>query len=274
MKIATYIKNLLKYMRAGGVIYSPVSFVNSEERFAGKVILVTGGSSGIGFETAKQFLSEGGSVIITGRGEDRLKEAVERLNSENVKYLVWDIKDVTIAESKLKEAVALFGHIDIFVNNAGVFKSADWSRFDEKTYDSIVDTNAKGLFFISQAEGKYLVANKIKGKILNICSSFGVDARFDPYSVSKWGSVCITKGLAKDLVKYGIVVNGVAPGSVPTNITGNQINVQENAYTTDHLTKRWVLPEEIASILLYLASDSANSIIGQVIVVDGGYSLH
>jgi len=274
MKIATYIKNLLKYMRAGGVIYSPVSFVNSEERFAGKVILVTGGSSGIGFETAKQFLSEGGSVIITGRGEDRLKEAVERLNSENVKYLVWDIKDVTIAESKLKEAVALFGHIDIFVNNAGVFKSADWSRFDEKTYDSIVDTNAKGLFFISQAEGKYLVANKIKGKILNICSSFGVDARFDPYSVSKWGSVCITKGLAKELVKYGIVVNGVAPGSVPTNITGNQINVQENAYTTDHLTKRWVLPEEIASILLYLASDSANSIIGQVIVVDGGYSLH
>lgn len=261
-------------MRSGGVVYSPVSFVNANERFAEKVILVTGGSSGIGFETAKQFLAEGGNVIITGRNEERLKEAVAKLQSEKVKYLVWDISDVSISLSKLDEAVTLFGCIDIFVNNAGVFRYDSWDQFNEKTYDSIVDTNTKGLFFISQAEGKYFVANNMRGRILNICSSFGVDARFDPYSVSKWGSVCITKGLAKELVKYGIIVNGVAPGSVPTNITGNQIDVQENAYTPEHLTKRWVLPEEVASILLYLASDSANSIIGQVIVVDGGYSLH
>ena len=260
-------------MQSGGVVYSPVSFVNANERFAGKVILVTGGSSGIGFETAKQFLAEDGSVIITGRREDRLKEAVETLHSDRVKYLVWDISDVSISQSKLEEAVSLFGRIDIFVNNAGVFIYDDWSQFDEKTYDSIVDTNAKGLFFISQAEGKYFVTNKMKGKILNICSSFGVDARFDPYSVSKWGSVCITKGLAKELVKYGIVVNGVAPGSVPTNITGSMVDVNKNAYTPEHLTKRWVLPEEVASLLLYLGSDSANSIIGQVIVVDGGYTL-
>lgn len=274
MKIATYLKNLLKYMRSGGVVYSPVSFVDVNERFKGKVILVTGGSSGIGFETTKQFLAEGSSVVITGRNEERLKEAVAKLQTDKVKYIVWDITDVTIAQDKLEEAVTIFGRIDIFVNNAGVFKYENWNQFDEKTYDSIVDTNAKGLFFISQAEGKYLVANSLRGKILNICSSFGVDARFDPYSVSKWGSVCITKGLAKELVKYGIVVNGVAPGSVPTNITGNQINVQENAFTPEHLTKRWVLPEEVASILLYLASDSANSIIGQVIVIDGGYTLH
>lgn len=260
-------------MRSGGVVYSPVSFVNANERFKEKVILVTGGSSGIGFETAKQFLAEGGYVIITGRKEDHLKDAVGKLQSDQVKYLVWDISDVSIAQVKLEEAVAIFGRIDIFVNNAGVFKYDNWSQFDEKTYDNIVDTNAKGLFFISQAEGKYLVANKLRGKILNICSSFGVDARFDPYSVSKWGSVCITKGLAKELVKYGIVVNGVAPGSVPTNITGNQIDVQENAFTPEHLTNRWILPEEVASILLYLASDSANSIIGQVIVIDGGYTL-
>ena len=261
-------------MRSGGVVYSPVSFVNANERFVGKVIFVTGGSSGIGFETAKQFLAEGGNVIITGRKEDRLKEAVEKLQSDKVKFLVWDISDISIAQLKLEEAVALFGRIDIFVNNAGVFKYDKWSQFDEKTYDSIVDINTKGLFFVSQAEGKYLVANKMRGKILNICSSFGVDARFDPYSVSKWGSICITKGLAKELVKHGIVVNGVAPGSVPTNITGNQIDVQNNAYAPEHLTKRWVLPEEVASVLLYLASDSANSIIGQVIVVDGGYALH
>ncbi len=274
MKIVTYLRNLLKYMRSGGVVYSPVSFVNANERFAGKIILVTGGSSGIGFETARQFLEEGGYVIITGRKEDRLIEAVDKLQSDKVKYLVWDISDVSITQSKLNEAVGLFGRVDVFVNNAGVFKYDNWSKFDEKTYDSIVDTNTKGLFFISQAEGKYLVSNKMRGKILNICSSFGVDARFDPYSVSKWGSVCITKGLAKELVKYGIVVNGVASGSVPTNITGNQTNVQDNAFAPEHLTKRWVLPEEVASTILYLASDSANSIIGQVVVIDGGYALH
>ena len=274
MKFKKYIKNFLKFMRAGGVVYAPVSFVNANDRFRDKIILVTGGSSGIGYETAKQFLNEGGKVIITGRREDRIIEALDKLQSDNIKYLVWDISDVSIADSKLQEANSLFGHIDIFVNNAGVFKYDNWSKFDETTYDSIVDTNSKGLFFVCQAEGKYFITNKMRGKILNICSCFGIDARFDPYSISKWGSVCITKGLAKELVKYGIVVNGVAPGSVPTNITGNLVNVQENAYAPEHLTKRWVLTEEVASLLLFLASDSANSIIGQVITVDGGYSLH
>lgn len=262
-------------MRVGGVVYAPVSFVKANERFVDKVILVTGGSTGIGFETAKQFVAEGAKVIITARREERLKEAAEKIKSDNLKYLVWDISDVTGFEDKLQEAISLFGSIDIFINNAGVFKYDSWNNFDEKTYDSMLDTNTKGLFFMCQIEGKYLVGAKKRGKILNVCSSFGVDARFDPYSVSKWGSVCITKGLAKELVKYGIIVNGVAPGSVPTNIIDDKVvDVEDNAYAPEHLTKRWVLTEEVASLLLFLASNSANSIIGQVITVDGGYSLH
>ena len=275
MKLSSYFKNLLKYMRAGGVVYAPVSFVKADERFVGKVILVTGGSTGIGFETARQFVAEGAKVIITARREDRLKEAADKINSANLKYLVWDISDVTCFDAKLQEAISLFEGIDIFVNNAGVFRYDAWNQFDEKTYDRMLDTNTKGLFFMCQAEGKYLVSAKKRGKIINVCSSFGVDARFDPYSVSKWGAVCITKGLAKELVKHGIVVNGVAPGSVPTNITGdNVVDINENAFAPEHLTNRWVLTEEVASLLLFLASDSANSIIGQVIAVDGGYSLH
>lgn len=275
MRIKTYLKNLLKFMRAGGVVYAPVSFVNANERFVDKVILVTGGSTGIGFETARQLVAEGAKVIITARREERLKEAAEKINSDNLKYLVWDISDVTGFEDKMKEAISLFGSIDIFINNAGVFKYDAWKNFDEKTYDCMLDTNTKGLFFMCQTEGKYLVGAKKRGKILNVCSSFGVDARFDPYSVSKWGSVCITKGLAKELVKYGIIVNGVAPGSVPTNIVDDKVvDVEDNAYAPEHLTKRWVLTEEVASLLLFLASNSANSIIGQVITVDGGYSLH
>ncbi len=275
MNISTYIRNLLKYMGAGGVVYAPVSFVKANERFKDKVVLITGGSTGIGFETARQCVAEGAKVIITARREERLKEAAEKLHSEKLKYLVWDIANATIAEEKLKEAVNLFGEIDIFINNAGVFSYDSWDKYDEKTYDSMLDTNTRGLFFMCQAEGKYYISKKIRGKILNICSSFGIDARFDPYSVSKWGSVCITKGLAKELVKHGVVVNGVAPGSVPTNITGDKVaDIKENAYTPEHMTNRWVLVDEVASLLLYLSSDSANSIIGQVITIDGGYSLH
>lgn len=185
--------------------------------------LLLRGGTGIGFETARQFIAEGAKVIITARREERLKNAAEKIKSYNLKYLVWDISDVTCFDAKLQEAVSLFGGIDFFVNNAGVFKYDRWNLLDEKTYDSMLDTNTKGLFFMCQAEGKYLVGAKKRGKILNVCSSFGIDAHFDPYSVSKWGAVCITKGLAKELVKNGIVVNGVAPGSVPTNIMGDNV---------------------------------------------------
>ena len=262
-------------MRAGGVVYAPVSFVKANERFNDKVILVTGGSNGFGFETARQLLTEGAKVIITARGGDRLKEAVEKIKSNKLKYLVWDVSDVTGFEDKLQEAISLFGGVDIFINNADVFKYDTRVNFDEKTYDSMLDTNTKELFFMCQAEGKYLVGANKRGKILNVCSSFGVDASFNPYSVSQCGSVCITKGLAKELIKYGIIVNGVAPGSVITNNIGDNVDdVADNASVTEHFTKRCVLTEEVSSLLLFLASDSANSIIGQVIAVDGGNSLH
>ena len=258
-------------MRAGGLVYAPVSFVQADERFVDKVVLITGGYTGIGFETAKQFVSEGAKVIITARREVRLKEAAEKIQSDRLKHMVWDIADVSCFDAKLHEAVSLFGTIDIFVNNAGIFKYDAWSKYNEQTYDSILDTNTKGLFFMCQAEGKFLVGAKKRGKILNVCSGYGVDAQFNPFSVSKWGSVCITKGLAKELVKNDIVVNGVALGSV----SGDKVvDMTENAHTTDHLTKFWVPTEEVVSLLLFLASDAANSIIGQVISVDGGYGLH
>ena len=274
-RMISCLKNLKKYIAQGGVVYTPIRFVKADERFVDKVVLIIGGSTGIGFEAVREFISEGAKVIITASREELLKEATEKIKSDNLKYIVWDISDVTCFNAKLQEAVSLFGGIDIFVNNAGVFKCDRWDQFDENTYDSMLDTNTKGLFFMCQAEGKYLVGAKKRGKILNVCSSFGVDARFDPYSVSKWGSVCITKGLAKELVKHRVVVNGVAPGSIPTNITGgNTGEVNENAFTPEHLTNKRVLTEEVASLLLFLASDSANSIIGQVIAVDNRSSLH
>lgn len=276
-RICFYVKNFIKYIREGGVVYSPVSFVNPNKRFKDKCVLVTGATSGIGFEIAKEMLNEGAKVIITGRREFKLQEAIEKLGeSKNLKKILWDITDVKIINNKLKEAINLFGSIDIFINNAGIYKAQDWRQCTEEQYDTIVDTNTKSLYFICQAEGIYFENEKIKGKIINICSRNSIDAFYDPYSISKWGAACITKGLAKELINKGIIVNGVAPGNVSTNIHGENTaqDMTGNVYMPFHLTKRWVLVEEVASLVLFLSSESANNIVGQIITIDGGWTLH
>ena len=234
-RIKTYTKNLLKYMKSGGVVLINFDKVSPGRRFEGKCVLVTGGSSGIGFETAKEYLAEGAEVIITGRREAALQEASRQLASDRLHTMVWDVSDVKRIPQKLQEAQNLLGggkNIDIFVNNAGVYAADVWSKYDEITYDRVMATNTKGLFFMCQAEGKYLVGNKLSGRIINVCSIAGIKSGFDPYSVSKWGAVCITKGLAKELAKHGIIVNGVAPGNVVTNIHSGVRgkNVEDNAY--------------------------------------------
>ena len=275
--LALYSKNLLKYMRQGGVVYSPVSFLKADERFVGKTVLVTGATSGIGFEIAKEMLAEGANVIITGRRENKLQEAVQALGGgKKLTSLLWNIADVSIAKSKLQEAVQFYGSIDIIVNNAGVYDHLDWRECTEELYDKVVDTNAKALYFMCQAEGNYFESSGHKGKIINICSRNSIDAFNDPYTISKWGAACITKGLAKELVEKGVIINGVAPGNVSTNIHGDNTSkdMNYNAYMPSHLTKRWVLVEEVASLVLFLSSDSANNIVGQIIAVYGGWTLH
>ena len=276
-KIKRYIKNLLKYMKNGGVVLLKFDMVSPGSRFEGKCVLVTGGSSGIGFETAKEYLAEGAEVIITGRNEVALQEARKRLNSDKLHTMVWDVSNVKNIPQKLQEAQKLLGskNIDVFVNNAGVYAVDAWDKYDETTFEMVMATNTKGLFFMCQAEGKYFVENKLSGRIVNVCSIAGIKSGFDPYSVSKWGAVCITKGIAKELVRHGITVNGVAPGNVVTNIHSGVRgkNVEDNAYMPSHLTSRYTLVEEIAGMILYLSSDLGSNIVGQVIPVDGGWVL-
>lgn len=273
-RIKFYISNLLKYIKTGGVVLIKFDKVEPARRFEGKHVLITGGSSGIGFEIAREYLAEGAEVIITSRHESSLREASQKLDSPRLKTMVWDVSDVK-ETSKLSEALSLLTRIDIFINNAGLYYENLWYRYDESSYEKVTGTNTKGLFFLCQCEGKYFVDNNIYGKIINICSIAGIKSGFDPYSVSKWGAVCITKGLAKELVKYGIIVNGVAPGNVVTNIHNGVKgkNVEDNAYMPAHLTGRYTLVEEVAGMVLYLTSDLGSNIVGQVIAIDGGWTL-
>lgn len=275
-KCFKYLKNLMKYMNSGGVVYAPITTVAQNERFREKRVLVTGGSSGIGLAIAKQFIAEGAKVLITGRKELDLLNAQKEINSPNLFVLQWDIANTDCTKEKMSEALNQMGGFDIFINNAGVYAESNWKNISPGMYDKVNDINAKGLFFMCQAEGDYFVENKIKGKIINICSIAGLVSGFNPYSVSKWSAVCITKGIAKILAKDGIVVNGVAPGNVVTNIHDRVRgkDVADNAYMPAHLTKRYTLVEEVADLVLFLAGGTANNIVGQVVAIDGGWSLN
>ena len=271
------LRRVVEFMVGGGNIKeSPVAFVNPSDKFTGKKVLVTGGSTGIGFETAKEFLSEGAEVVITARRKDRLEAAKRRLgNAQNLHLLAWDMAAVELCSQKLDEAVRLLGHIDIFVNNAGIYKYDEWDTSSEKIYDEVIDINAKGLFFLCQAEADYLLQSGCTAKIINMCSRNSIDDGFDPYTISKWEAASITIELAKKLVPKGIMVNGIAPGNVATNIHGDRVHdVSENAFMPSHLTERYVHVEEIASIVLFLSDDRIKNITGQIIPVDGGWTLH
>jgi NAD(P)-dependent dehydrogenase (short-subunit alcohol dehydrogenase family) len=228
----------------------------------------------MGLQIAKDYLDEGARVLITSRSADHLKTTAESLNSPNLYTLQWDVADVAVTADRLKEAHALIGPIDIFVNNAGIYKHMAWDQETPENYDRVNGVNARGLFFMCQQEGQYMVANHIHGNIVNITSIAGLKADFDDYSVSKWSAVCITKGLAKILIQHDIVVNGIAPGNVVTNIHEGYkgVNVHENSFTPRHLSKRYVLVEEISSMVLYLSSGAARNIVGHVIPVDGGWA--
>lgn len=273
MTIKGIIKRLLTRRT---IVKVSLNTVAPSERFVGKRVLVTGGSSGIGFEITKEFLAEGAEVMITGRSKERLEKVKQQLSDSRLKIIEWDVSDVVTLSTKFKDVISEMGQIDIFINNAGIYEASAWNQIKEQEYDRVNDINCKGLFFMCQQEADYLLKNSIKGKIVNINSIAGIKSGFDAYSVSKWGSVCITRSIAAKMAPYGIVVNGIAPGNVVTNIHDGVRgkNVMENAYMYQHKTQRYTLVEEIASMALYLSSDMASNIIGQVIAIDGGWVLN
>lgn len=270
--LAMKIRNFIKYMKYGGVVYVNISQINYNGILEGKRVLVTGGSSGIGYAIAKKCLEEGARVVITGRDIHKLNAVSEKIGSNNLLALEWDVSDSNLAREKIKEIELVLGGLDIVFNNAGVYTSKSFLEIEEEDWDTVMDINAKGLFFVCQAASDYFLKKSKSGKIINIASNRGILGDYGPYGMSKWGVIGLTKGLGRDLISKGIIVNGIAPGITATNING--VKVEENAFSDEPRNKRIGLPEEIAELALFLASDAANNIVGEVIVCDGGTSLH
>lgn len=239
----------------------------------GKSAFITGGSSGIGYAIANSFLKNGANVVISGRNIKKLKDAKRELvkecqcNEEMVDILELDISSVSKMKSKLLEFLE-GKRIDIFVNNAGINEGKLFPNTSEEDFDRVVETNLKGMYFISQEIVKYMVNNKIEGNILNITSSSSLRPGVSPYIISKWGERSLTLGMAKKYLQYGIVVNGLAPGSTLTPMLKKD---KENDLNLDYSPcKRYVAPEEIGNIATVLVSGIGRMIVGDTVYATGG----
>lgn len=238
----------------------------------GRCALITGGTSGIGFSIAKSFINAGAAVCITGRSQERIDAALLQL-PEGAKFgVVLDNTQVSSFEVVYNDTLSKLQSkgikcIDILVNNAGV-NSQGMPNTTEEDYDKVIDTNLKGVFFLSQMFGKYLVENKIQGNILNIASASSLRPADSAYTVSKWGIRGLTLGLAKSLAKDGITVNGIAPGPTATPM------MIKNGSTNMNLERlplgRYIMPEEISNMAVMLVSDMGRSVMGDIVYMTGG----
>ncbi|XP_026314618.1 uncharacterized protein LOC113226270 [Hyposmocoma kahamanoa] len=244
--------------------------------FAGKSVIITGGSSGIGAATARLFAEQGASVVIVGRNQTKLTAVAEKL-SKNAKSLSLKADVTTDAKKIIDETVNKFGKIDILVNNAGFGKYGSLSdgKFLE-AYDTIMRTNMRAVAELTMLAVPHLT--KTKGNIINISSvaakSLPFDGKLLPYCVSKAALDHFTRGAALEFAPKGIRVNSVNPGPVATDFFDN-MNFE---HTLDDLKEMTALnrvstSDEVAELILYLAGDKAIGITGSIMVTDNGYLL-
>ena len=240
----------------------------------GRVALITGGGSGIGYEIARSFLKNGATVIITGRNNDKLKNAKSKLEEEGyidrIKYFKMDISETNKIEGTINNILKSISDkkIDILVNNAGISKGTPIGSTKIEDFQNVINTNITGTYFVSQVVTNYWISNKIKGNILNVSSSSALRPAITAYTMSKWALNGLTQGMAKKFIKYGITVNAVAPGptKTPMLISDDEIDINRESSPI----KRYIMPEEIANISVMLVSDMGKTIIGDTIYATGG----
>ncbi|XP_022826490.1 uncharacterized protein LOC111356403 [Spodoptera litura] len=242
--------------------------------FANKVVLVTGGSSGIGAATAILFSQEGANVVIVGRNETKLADVAKKCSNPLV------IKaDVTIMEDAkriIDETIQAYGKIDVLVNNAGIVRYG--SILDEnilETFDELMETNVRALFHVTYLAVPHII--ETKGNIVNISSIAGKiypDSSLMAYGVSKAAVDHLTRGLGLQLAKYGVRVNNISPGPTVSDILINAGNdMPWEALAPAMPLGKICDAEEIADMIMFLASDKAKSITGVDYVIDNGKML-
>ena len=238
-----------------------------------KVILVTGASRGIGRATAKILAENGAHVIVNYNGsEDAAQSLVDELTNKGfdvVKYKA-DVSNEEDVKGLFLFVKEKFGRIDVLINNAGIMRNSLIMMTKTDDFEKVVDTNCKGVFLCTRFFTRMMMKQKA-GKIVNTASIVGVYGNYGQtiYSASKSFVIGYTKASAKELGQYGITVNAVAPGFIESDMTVNTADEIREDLMSKTALKRFGTPEDVAKVMLFLASDLSDYVSGQVLGVDG-----
>lgn len=238
----------------------------------GKVAIVTGSNTGLGQGICRAYVEAGAKVVGVSRRPST--ETAEMLG-ESFYNVIADLGSCEVIPRVLEETLAKFGRVDILVNNAGVIKRQDSVDFTEEDWDSVMNVNLKTVFFLTQAVAKQFMKQGAGGKVINIASmlSYQGGIRVPSYTASKSAIRGVTMTLANEWAKYGINVNGIAPGYMATNNT-EQLR-KDGERSADILARipagRWGTPEDLEGAAVFLASAASDYVNGFTLAVDGGW---
>lgn len=243
----------------------------------GKIAVVTGASRGIGRQIAVTMAKEGAYVIVNYNGSAaKAEEAVKEIEAAGgqAEAVQCNVSDYGAAEEFLKNVIAKHKRIDILVNNAGITRDNLLMKMSEEEFDAVIDTNLKGAFNCIKHVSRQMLKQK-SGRIINISSVSGVmgNAGQANYCASKAGMIGLTKSVARELGSRGITVNAIAPGFIDTEMTAVLPDDVKKAMGDQIPLKKFGTTQDIADAAVFLASDRAKYITGQVLCVDGGMAM-
>ena len=243
----------------------------------GKVAVITGASRGIGRATAMELAKRGVFVIVNYRGSEAAAlETVAEIKSAggDAVCMAWDVSDYAECEKNIKQIIDTFGRIDILVNNAGITRDDLLMKLSEEDFDAVIAANLKGTFCMLHFVSRQMLRQR-SGKIINLASVVGIcgNAGQVNYAASKAGVIGITKSAAKELAARGITVNAIAPGYIDTDMTRVLSDDIKDGIVSQIPLKRMGQVSDIADAAVFLVSDRASYITGQVLSVDGGMNM-
>jgi NAD(P)-dependent dehydrogenase (short-subunit alcohol dehydrogenase family) len=261
----------MRWYHKGMSTISPTNSSAISFGLAGRVCIVTGGAQGIGEACIRRFAREDARVVIADIDDDRGAALASEVGGL---YAHCDVGNKAQVDALVAQTMAAHGRIDVLVNNAGIFKAADFLEVTEADFDAVLRINLKGSFLVGQAVAREM-AKAGKGSIVNMSSVNAVLTipTIASYNVSKGGINQLTRVMALALADKGVRVNAVAPGTIATELAAKAVLTSEEAKArimSRTPMKRLGEPSEIADTVAYLASDAASYITGEIVVVDGG----
>ncbi len=245
--------------------------------FTDSVVLITGGSRGIGLAIAEHFGKAKAKVIILGRNQESLDNAISKLKEQGIDAAGYSasVSDSARMDEVFADIIKEHGKIDVLINNAGVTKDNLLIRMKEEDWESVMDINLKGAFVCTQKAFKHMMRAR-SGSIINISSVIGLmgNAGQANYAASKGGIIAFTKSCAKEFAPRNIRVNAIAPGFIETEMTAELSDSVRAEYAKVIPLGKMGSAAEVAKVCLFLASDESSYITGQTIAVDGGLTMH